>query len=986
MKMKKNILNLWGFGVALLSLTLGAGCSDDETDSASAGTFEIAEEHLSYDFTQAQEIVFIPVRSNVPEDEWKVESSDASWCKASKSYTNEKGLQLAVLESEEPEVRKATVKVSAAGREYEIAVRQLGYGPAILVSNKTVSDKGGDFDLSITANIDFTVGMPVLEEGDEAGWIQSRGLQGRSFAAKNYGFYCEANTSAFSRKATVAVTAADPMYMTCSTKCTITQETRTVSAEKDVPKDPEVKPTGAADNQHHGSDVAANLLDGDMGTVFHSPWGVEYDNPTTVFPVLLDFTFDGTKNIDYFKLYSGNAGSNGCIGKFDVLYKLQGDTEYQELNDAEHPFDFGQRGGEQTARFPKTLVNVTDIRISVRDGSGDNGAGTNEGFAAAKEIEFYESKAGEINEVLLTVFTDLSCSELKEGITRTEITALYTVSPFVAQVAVKLQENAYDESEKGFRVQTYKPYSDVSINSALLTRHYSPMDNPTGIEVKADETIIVCLDKVPTGQNVEVAVYGDSADGTCPNYSSPTQTAALAAGMNSVKISSPGMLYVLNTARPLTAASEPVKVHILPSCGAVQGYFDLTRDMTDDDYKTLLARTTYKYFVAKGHNIIFNFLTSQLRKDAPDGIISGLEAWDNIVRWELELMGLDNRTDFNNHMMAVTSTDPEVYMNATDYRVMFSADALYKIITREQLLAAEDNAWGPAHEIGHVNQAAINWKSTNESSNNLFSNYVIYKMGKYGSRGDMLSELAASWANEESWVKMGGATHKNEDTEIHMRMNWQLWIYYHLCGKKPDFWPTLFENLRQKPLPTQTGEEKPGERQLEFAVRACEAAQEDLTEFFETWGFFIPVQNIDYDQYGPAKYNVTDKMIADTKAKIAAMSLPKAAPIQYIEDRSEKDGVTYSDMGYYTTFQNGTKITKTPTYMQTNRSFTVSNCDQAVAIEVRKPASGDKLGDLLYFSNRSTFTVPDKVPGNFDLANAVLYAVQYDGERKLINK
>ncbi len=977
MKMKKNILKLWGFGVALLSLTLGTGCSDDETDSMSAGTFEIAEEYLSYDFTQAQEVVFIPVRSNVPEDEWTVKSSDASWCKASKSYTNEKGIQLAVLESEEPEVRNATVKVSAAGREYEIAVRQLGYGPAILVSDKTVAAAGGDVELSITANIDFTVGMPVLEEGDEAGWIQSRGLQGRAFAGSSYGFYCEANTSAFSRKATVAVTAADPMYMTCSTKCILTQETRNVTPS-DIPADNKVVPTGAADNQHHAGNEAAKLLDGDMETVYHSPW--ETESPTTVFPVLLDFTFDGTKNIDYFKLYSGTG--NGRIGKFDILYKLQGDTEYKRLNTEDNPFDFGQKGGEQNALFPQRLENVTDIRISVRDGAGDNKV--DGGFVSAKEIEFYESRAGELNEVLEQVFTDLSCSELKPGVTRTEITKLYTLSPFIAQVAVKLQENAYDEFERGFRVQDYKAYSDVSVNQKLITKRYSPMDNPTGIEVKSGETIIVCLDKVPTGQNVEVAVYGDSADGTSPNFSSPTQTAALAAGMNSIKISSPGMLYVLNTARPLSAASQPVKVHILPTCGVVQGYFDLERDQTDEKYQELLAHTTSKYFVAKGRKIIFNVHASELRKVAPNGIVSGLEAWDDIVSWEHELMGLNGREDFNNHMMAVTSTASGVYMNASEYRVMFAADALYKIITREQLLAAEDNAWGPAHEIGHVNQGAINWKSCSESSNNLFSNYVIYKMGKYDSRGDALSELANSWANKETWCLMGGVTHMSEDTEIHMRMNWQLWNYYHRCGYDTEFWPKLFQILRDEPMPSEffyPKSEDSGACQLQFAVAACKAAEQDLTEFFETWGFFRTL-DIDYDQYGPSRYTVTEKMIADTKAKIADMKLPKAAPIQYIEDRTTKGQTQYCDMGYYTTFQNKTKITKTPTYMQSNRSYTVSNCDQAVAIEVRKPASGDKLGDLLYFSNLSTFTVPDKV----DLANAVLYAVQYDGERKLINK
>lgn len=86
---------------------LVAGCSKDDTSTMGAGTFEIAEEYLAYNFTKDQEVVFIPVRSNIPENEWKLSSSDDAWCKVSKSYSNEKGLMLAVLASEEPDVRSA---------------------------------------------------------------------------------------------------------------------------------------------------------------------------------------------------------------------------------------------------------------------------------------------------------------------------------------------------------------------------------------------------------------------------------------------------------------------------------------------------------------------------------------------------------------------------------------------------------------------------------------------------------------------------------------------------------------------------------------------------------------------------------------------------------------------------------------------------------------------------------------------------------------
>ena len=981
--MKKKITRWLGIAAGAV-LLFGSACTKDDSDTMSADTFEIADENLSFNFTQAQEIVFIPVRTNIPESAWKISSSDASWCKVSKSYTHETGLQLAVLDSSEPEVRRATVRVAAGGRTYDIAVRQLGYGPAILVSDRTVPATGGEVELAVTANIDFHVGRPVVEEGDDAAWIERLPGEMRSFAESSYRFYVQANLLPFGRKATVAVTAADPMYRAVSATCTFTQETKSVTPA-DIPSAVQVKPLSASDNQHHAGNGADQLLDGSRETVYHSPWHVDYDNPTTTFPVVLDFEFDGTNALDYFVLYSGSG--NGRIGKFDLYYKSQGDAEFTALNEADAPFDFAQRGGQQTARFPRTLENVTAIRVSIRDGAGDNGV--DGGFVSAQEIEFYRSMSSTLDEAILDVFTDLSCSELKPGVSRSEITALYALSPFIAQqAAVRLMENTYDEFEYDFRVQSYAPYSDNDLNRRLLTKKYTRMDNPTGIEVKRGDRLIVCVDKVPAGQSLSLAVYGEASDGYTANYGGTAednayetvdQEASLAAGMNAIDITAPGMCYVMNTARPLTAASESVKVHILPGCGSVQGYFDLERHQTDEKYVELLNRCSYKYFVAKGRKMIFNFHTAQMRADAPNGIRSGLEAWDDIVSWQQELMGIDKCDYFNNHIVAVSSTNPSAYMDASNRRVHFSSTtALYKIITREQLLAQEDNTWGPAHELGHVNQGAINWKSSTESSNNLFSNYAIYKMGKYGSRGDVLSELALSFSQAEPWALMGGATHQNEDTELHMRMNWQLWNYYHRCGFKPDFWPTLFQLLRDDPLPSEySAKEDPGASQLKFAEKACEAAGEDLTDFFETWGFFRPI-DVNYEQYGSCRYTVTEAMIEASRARIAAKNYPKAAPMQYIEDRTTKGDTRYCDMGYYTTFQNKTKITKKPGYTLSNRTYSISDCDQAVAVELRKTTSDE----LVYFSNLATFTVPSGV----DISNVRVCAVQADGTRISINK
>ena len=74
-----------------------------------------------------------------------------------------------------------------------------------------------------------------------------------------------------------------------------------------------------------------------------------------------------------------------------------------------------------------------------------------------------------------------------------------------------------------------------------------------------------------------------------------------------------------------------------------------------------------------------------------------------------------------------------------------------------------------------------------------------------------------------------------------MRMNWQLWTYYHRCEYKTDFWQTLFKLMREVNM---TEGEDPGKKQLEFAKMASKAANENLTDFFEMWGFFEPVNSL----------------------------------------------------------------------------------------------------------------------------------------------
>lgn len=54
---------------------------------------------------------------------------------------------------------------------------------------------------------------------------------------------------------------------------------------------------------------------------------------------------------------------------------------------------------------------------------------------------------------------------------------------------------------------------------------------------------------------------------------------------------------------------------------------------------------------------------------------------------------------------------------------------------------------------------------------------------------------------------------------------------------------------------------------------ASKAANQNLTDFFEMWGFFEPV-NTTIEQYGTYKYYVSDAMIREAKEYMAQFPAP----------------------------------------------------------------------------------------------------------------
>lgn len=764
----------------------------------------------------------------------------------------------------------------------------------------------------------------------------------------------DANIGSNRRTANVKVSSATKHYT-----ITVTQYSASdIVIEEDI----QVKPyAGKASEEETDPDRSIehsfdDKFIADGGVPYHSKWGQSAD-----FPVILEYYFEGNTDIDYF-IYHTNSG-NGTFGKFNVYTQTKENTEYVHQGS----YDFNMRNSPSIASL-KTPVKATKVKFEVHSGKN--------GYVSCDEMQFFKkNKKNTLEEQLLTVFTDITCSEIKPDVTQEQIEAL---PEFFIQTASALKDDSYNKWEKEFRIREYCPYSSADEwADKLMTRKYGDLDNPTGIYVNEGDEVVVLVGNTH-GQSISIQNIGEETSKGYAQTSVNGDIYPLKEGVNKLTAKQTGMLFVMYNTNIQNPDAQPIKIHIPLGGGKVCGFFSLKEHQTNEKYKELIDKADYKYFCVIGNAIILYFHHKQLKAAVPYDILSSIELWDNMIQWQQELMGIEDvhPKQMNNHIFAIS---PEGgYMWASEGRIGFVYTVLGDILRKSYLMASR-NSWGPAHEIGHVHQGAINWASTTESSNNLFSNYTIYKFGQNCSRGTELAvpEYAANvkkatlvfrrCVENKAWCDFG-TDYQGEDPEMHARMNWQLWNYYHRCGYNPQFFPTLFKLMRENRVSTQD----PRENQMMYARMACRAANENLTDFFERWGFFVPI-SMKVNQYGTYNYIVTDAMIKETKEFMKQFPAPKHA-FYYLEDRKKGDpglDTTPPDVGYFTQFAEDMKITKQITYTISGHQVNVQNGEQAVAFEIKEN------DNLKYFGTSFQFEIPNTISPD----RVKLYAVQADGVR-----
>ena len=622
---------------------------------------------------------------------------------------------------------------------------------------------------------------------------------------------------------------------------------------------------------------------------------------------------------------------------------------------------------------------------------------------------------------LTQFFTSTACTELKstyasysDANLRSAMSSLPTT---VQDLAVKIKNNSWTtysgwtKTEKAFRIADYKAYSDHDKWKAIFGfTNYTMgrLSNPTGIWANTGDILQVYVGAIPSGQSVklEIAGYGQ-AYGT--QYT-------LSQGMNCLQVSSAGNCFVNYEVNNTTNGGVPYKlmsnyadvtVHI--EGGTVQGYFDLTKNDTDSDWaqmKThLLTDATNRPSVClKTDKHLMNLGITRLI-NALDGtsLVEMLNVWRNLAEWEDELMG---RTDnyggqttygqYCNTLFSVTAMPgTDGYPHCSNYGTYYYEYSDNAIFNANALLTVADNMWCIAHEQGHSRQSPINMAGNTEMSNNLFSNVAIYKQGRYTSRTASIQETFRDFAAGMSWperVAKACDSHGNYNQQI-LHLNWQLYLYFHVLGNDPDFFPRLFDALRADPMTkVKSGSADnstltPANTDyLKYYVKCCQVSGYDLTEFFAAYGFFILPPERDYsityqgvttkrfqtlNDYGYYYLYATQAMIDNAKNQVANMNLPKCNII-FIEDRVSAPNATYEghaegemrtinpdapvqsygtvgELGQYNTFN----ATCSSYSYNVNNGVVTMEGTGAVGFIVY-----DNSGNIIGFYNTNTFTLP----------------------------
>lgn len=569
---------------------------------------------------------------------------------------------------------------------------------------------------------------------------------------------------------------------------------------------------------HSGNEgPIANAYDGVVDSkIYHSPW-----NTANYYPVDLEFVLTGSPEfLDFIQLIPRGGNANGSIHDAELFIQCDG-KDYES---------YGRKtssGNIMVFDVRQKIQQPRKVKIRVYEGTG--------GFVSLSEIQCYQ-ESRPYDEYMKYFANDL-CTELKPEYDRTALEGIG--NEFFRNLALTLYDQKYDLQNRVFDIKTYpNPTIQAKENG---TASYGFLDNATGVYVEWNENVVIFVDETKTDMTARIV--------NPMKEFAPVQEEPLHRGINVFTAKEKGLIYIVYQSEEAAAT----KIHI--PTGIVNGIFDISKHKAEE-WAGILDKTTFTHLDILGKYTHLIFTTSDLRAYTPDGMALA-HAFDSIVFLEEDFTGLNKYTNakgesrMNKTRLCVMALKTETLMFATDFYTGYTLGSIPDICNVESLLAG--GIWGPAHELGHVNQLrpGFKWGSYStegdmtEVSNNVYAMYVQSHFGnpsRLEEQDDYHTAFNLFFINKHNYGE--GTQYINVFSRL-VPM-WQLQLYFANAQGYTDFYKDLHEVIRQDDYSawTSASVEQVKYCMNRFVEHVSEVTRTNMVQFFNDWGFNLTAETI----------------------------------------------------------------------------------------------------------------------------------------------
>ena len=703
----------------------------------------------------------------------------------------------------------------------------------------------------------------------------------------------EDNYSVDGRVGKVTLTTADG---SCSRDVVVLQGGNT--SAKDLPQDNQLEIASATANQAQGGEGIARSYDGNINTLYHSPYS------STKFPVQLTYNLKSPSHVDYL-MYTPrqSGGQNGNFGEVKVYCATSDNpSEFKlitqkdlEQSSSSSTIDLGENGVDQ----------VVAVRLEVLSGYGN--------FASCAEMAFY-TRNHELDQMFSQYFEDALCTRLKPGVDEAAISKI--ANPYVKMLAYNiLSDPTYSESK--YRIGTYEAYETLSsLSSRLKVNTYNAYENPTGLYFEAGKPLVVFVEGIGEDPvSLKIKNFGQAYEGEPQSESSYS----LRNGVNVITPLNRGNGYVSYYTDNYKNAPS-VKIHF--ALATENGYFDLERGDTNEDWIELLKNAKSDIIDLRTKRIQVAYPTARFKQYCPKNAVELALLSDSTIYYERDIMGLVGKEPKNRQFARVVWGG---FMFADGVGAAAHDNSLEGWMSPDNF-----GPWGFGHELGHVNQVrpGLKWVGCGETTNNIYSAWVEHKLGTgyhrlesersgvndyNGLRGGRFNTyLEENVRKGVSWQLADGPDYhgaqynkkvvknqdyagnvlsqdttvltRNFDHFVKLVPFWQLQLYCQEAGYSPNVFGKVVEVLRNDDDSNMSN----GMHQMRFMRLVCEATQMDFLDFFEKAGMLRPI-NAFIEDYGANWLKINESMIQELRNHVAEKGYKKPeGEINYISARNWK--------------------------------------------------------------------------------------------------